>query len=59
LSQFAIVRMRDGEELVCRIQTELGAETPYLLCAPVVRARDGVRPYQHCTFRWTSRAKVT
>jgi hypothetical protein len=29
--------MRDGGELVCRIQTDLGAETAYVLCAPVVR----------------------
>lgn len=40
MSQFAIFRLREGGELVCRIQTELGAETAYLLCAPVVRAAD-------------------
>jgi toxin CcdB len=44
LSQFAILRMRDGDELVCRIQTDLGAETAYLLCAPVVRAEDWGTP---------------
>ncbi|MFG6519505.1 hypothetical protein ACGYLX_18875 [Sulfitobacter sp. 1A13496] len=27
--------MRDGEEIVCRVQTDLGIETPYILCAPV------------------------
>lgn len=32
--------MRDGDELVCRVQTDLGAETAYVLCAPVVRRRD-------------------
>ena len=32
--------MQDGGELVCRIQTDLGAETAYLLCAPVVRQKD-------------------
>jgi toxin CcdB len=37
LSQFSLHRLRDRGELVCRIQTELGAETAYLLCAPVVR----------------------
>jgi toxin CcdB len=29
-------RLRDGEELVCRVQADLGVETPYVLCAPVV-----------------------
>ena len=28
--------MRDGNELVCRVQTDLGIETPYILCAPVL-----------------------
>lgn len=32
----AIHRLRDGDELVCRIQTDLGIETPYILCAPVL-----------------------
>jgi toxin CcdB len=36
--------MRDGDELVCRIQTDLGAETAYLLCAPVVLRRDWTIP---------------
>lgn len=36
MSQFAIYRVRGGNELVCRIQTDLGVATPYLLCAPVV-----------------------
>lgn len=36
--------MRDGDELVCRIQTDLGAETAYILCAPVVRSRDWLTP---------------
>ncbi|MFD2741338.1 hypothetical protein ACFSUD_17320 [Sulfitobacter aestuarii] len=31
-----IHRLRDGGELICRIQTDLGVETPYILCAPVV-----------------------
>lgn len=35
-----IHRLRDGTELVCRVQTDLGVETPYILCAPVV-PRDG------------------
>jgi toxin CcdB len=34
--QGAIHRLRDGSELVCRIQTDLGIETPYILCAPVM-----------------------
>lgn len=37
MSQFFLQRLRDGGELVCRIQTDLGADTAYLLCAPVVR----------------------
>jgi toxin CcdB len=37
LSQFSLHRLRDRGELVCRIQTELGVETAYLLCAPVVQ----------------------
>lgn len=28
--------MRDGNEIVCRVQTYLGIETPYILCAPVL-----------------------
>lgn len=28
--------MRDGNEIVCRVQTDLGIETPYILCAPVL-----------------------
>ncbi len=37
MTQFAIFRLRTGNELVCRIQTDFGVETPYLLCVPVVR----------------------
>lgn len=36
MSQCAIYRLRDGEELVCRVQADLGAETAYILCAPIV-----------------------
>ncbi|PZQ51295.1 MAG: hypothetical protein DI556_03745 [Rhodovulum sulfidophilum] len=36
MSQFAIHRLRIGDELVCRVQTDLGLATPYILCAPVV-----------------------
>lgn len=36
--------MQDGGELVCRIQTDLGAETAYLLCAPVVRRKEWGAP---------------
>ncbi len=31
-----LYRLRHGNELVCRVQTDLGLETPYILCAPVV-----------------------
>lgn len=34
--QGSIHRLRDGNELVCRVQTDLGIETPYILCAPVL-----------------------
>ena len=44
MSQFSLHRMRDGDELVCRIQTDLGAETAYILCAPVVRQSDWTTP---------------
>jgi toxin CcdB len=37
VSQFAVHRLRTGDELVCRIQTDFGIATPFLLCAPVVR----------------------
>lgn len=38
-----IHRMRDGNEIVCRVQTDLGIETPYILCAPVLpRSKWGV-----------------
>jgi len=36
VSQGNILRLRDGDELVCWVQTDLGLETPYTLCAPVV-----------------------
>ena len=36
MSQFTIHRLRTGDELVCRVQTDLGLATPYVLCAPVV-----------------------
>lgn len=36
MTQTAIHRLRDGNELICRIQTDLGIETPYILCAPVL-----------------------
>lgn len=35
-TQGAIHRLQMGGELVCRVQTDLGIETPYILCAPVV-----------------------
>jgi toxin CcdB len=36
MMQGNIHRVRDGNELVCRVQTDLGIETPYILCAPVL-----------------------
>ena len=34
--QCAIQRLRDGPELICRVQSELGVATSNILCAPVV-----------------------
>ena len=34
--QGAIYKLVDSIEMVCRVQSELGAETSYILCAPVV-----------------------
>lgn len=31
-----IHRLRDGDELICRVQADLGIETSYVLCAPVL-----------------------
>lgn len=36
MKQASILRLRDGSELVCRVQIDLGIETPYVLCAPVL-----------------------
>ncbi|MGX0877499.1 toxin CcdB [Roseovarius sp. MBR-154] len=36
MAQGRIHQLRGGGELVCRVQSDLGLETPYILCAPVV-----------------------
>ena len=36
MSLCAIHRLRDGTELVCRVQSDLGVDTPHVLCAPVI-----------------------
>jgi toxin CcdB len=36
MMQGILHRLRDGNELVCRVQTDLGLEMPYILCAPVL-----------------------
>lgn len=38
--QGAIHRTRDGRDLICRIQTDLGVETPFVLVAPVMPKAD-------------------
>lgn len=38
MTQLTIHRIKTGDELVCRIQTDLGVAMPFVLCAPVVRA---------------------
>jgi toxin CcdB len=52
--QGSIHRLRDGNEIVCRIQTDLGIETPYILCAPVLpRSEWGVLiPKLHISFQF-------
>lgn len=42
-AQGAIHSLRADPRLVCRVQTDLGVETAYVLCAPVV-AQDGWGP---------------
>jgi toxin CcdB len=37
VTELAIHRLRTGDGVVCRIQTDFGVATPFLLCAPVVR----------------------
>lgn len=37
MKQGSIHQLLDGDELVCRVQTDLGVNTPYVLCAPVVQ----------------------
>ncbi|WP_108259757.1 CcdB family protein [Mangrovicoccus ximenensis] len=36
MAQGDIHRTRDGRDLICRVQTDLGVDTPYVLCAPVL-----------------------
>lgn len=36
MQQGAIHRTRDGLDLLCVVQADLGVETAYLLCAPVL-----------------------
>ena len=50
--QGTIHRMRDGNELVCRVQTDLGIETPYILCAPVLPRSEwgALTPKLHISF---------
>lgn len=36
MSQCAIYLLREVGDLVCRVQADLGAATPYILCAPVI-----------------------
>lgn len=56
----AIHRLRDGNELICRIQTDLGIEMPYILCAPVLpRAKWGaIVPKLHILIHLDGRAHV-
>jgi len=40
MAQADIHRTRDGRDLVCRVQSDLGVDTPYILCAPVLPRAD-------------------
>lgn len=53
MRQGSIHRLHGGSELVCRVQTDLGIETAYILCAPVVqRATTGAPiPKLHISIR--------
>ncbi|QYX58176.1 CcdB family protein [Roseovarius sp. SCSIO 43702] len=58
--QGAIHRLRDGDELVCRVQTDLGVETPYVLCAPVLPRSDwgALTPKLHVPITLNAEAHV-
>jgi toxin CcdB len=53
MTQGRIHRLRGGGELVCRIQTDLGIETPYILCAPVLPRSEwgALIPKLHISFQ--------
>ncbi|MGS4947514.1 CcdB family protein [Meridianimarinicoccus sp. RP-17] len=53
MKQGNIHRLRDGAELVCRIQTDLGIETPFILCAPVFPRSEwgALTPKLHVAFQ--------
>lgn len=53
MTQGRIHRLRSGRDLVCRIQTDLGIETPYLLCAPVLPRSEwgALTPKLHIPFQ--------
>jgi toxin CcdB len=52
--QGSIHRLRDGNEIVCRVQTDLGTETPYILCAPVFPRSEwgALTPKLHISFHF-------
>lgn len=53
MTQGRIHRLRSGSELVCRIQTDLGIDTPYILCAPVLPRSEwgALTPKLHLSFQ--------
>ncbi|MBK1637286.1 CcdB family protein [Rhodovulum adriaticum] len=58
--QGRIHRLRSGNDLVCRIQTDLGIETPYILCAPVLPRSEwgALTPKLHIAFQLDGRSYV-
>ena len=55
-----IYRTRDGLDLVCRVQTDLGVETPFILCAPVLprKAWGRLVPKLHLQFTLNGESHV-
>lgn len=60
MSQGHIYRTRDGQDLICRVQADLGLDTPLILVAPVVVRSDwgGLTPKLHIPITLTGTAYV-
>ena len=60
MTQATIHRLHGGGELVCRIQADLGIETPYILCAPILPRSEwgALVPKLHIPFHLDDRPHV-